>query len=336
MSRAWWPGAFALALVVGCSKGSSGGDAKPAASVELPGGLTPELANKSVAKVGERVITLGEVAATLDRLNEFDRLRYQAPERRKELLKEMIELELLAEEARRRGLDKTPETQAVLRQILRDAMLAELRRKVPAPADLPQSEVRAYYDAHRDEYREPERRRVSAISLRDKKRAEEALADAQKASAVDWGKLALKVSEPPLKLAPGTPIEVVADLGIVGPPDDPRGDHPRVPPELRRAVFEISGAPGATLERVVPTSDGRFFVVRLAGKSPPHERSLAEADRSIRGLLVQKQLEARAKELEAELAKRFPVTVDAAALEKLAVPAAAPSSSHAAPAASGR
>lgn len=336
MSRAWWSLIVALALVAGCGKGSSGGGAPSAASVDLPGGLTPELANKPVAKVGERVITLGEVAATLERLNEFDRLRYQAPERRKELLKEMIELELLAEEARRRGLDKTPETQATTRQILRDAMLAELRKKVPAPADVPQADVRAYYDAHRDEYREPERRRVSAISLRDKRRAEDALADAKKASAADWGKLAVKVSEPPLKLAAGTPIEVVADLGIVGPPDDPRGDHPRVPAELRRAVFEIAGEPGATLDRVVPTSDGRFFVVRLAGKSPPHERSLAEADRSIRGLLVQRQLEARARELEAELARRFPVTVDAAALEKLELPGAPASSSHAAPPAPGR
>lgn len=334
MTRAW--GALLAAFVLaGCGKGSSGGP-QPSASVSLPGGLTPELSQKTVAKVGERVITLGEVAATLERLNEFDRLRYQAPERRKELLKEMIELELLAEEARRRGLDKTPETQAVLRQILRDSMLAEIRKKVPAPADVPQAEVRAYYDAHREEYREPERRRVAAIALRDKKRAEDALAEAKKANAVDWGKLALKVSEPPLKPAGGTPIEVVADLGIVGPPDDPRGDHPRVPAELRRAIFEVQGEPGATLDRVVTTSDGRFFIVRLAGKSPPHERSFAEAERSIRGLLVQKEMEARAKALEADLAKRFPVTVDAAALEKVELPSAAPSSSHAAPATSGR
>ncbi|MCC6646357.1 MAG: peptidyl-prolyl cis-trans isomerase [Polyangiaceae bacterium] len=328
--------ALALAsCVAGCSKGSSGG-AQPAASTSLPGGLTPELAAKPVAKVGDRVITLGEVAATLDGLNEFDRLRYQAPERRKELLKEMIELELLADEARRRGLDKTPETQAVMRQILRDAMLAEVKKKVPAPADLPQAEVRAYYEAHRAEYREPERRRVSAISLRDRRRAESALADAKKASPVEWGKLALALSEPPLTLAPGAPVEIVADLGIVGPPDDPRGDHPRVPPELRRAVFEITGDPGATLDRVVPTADGHFFLVRLAGKSPPHERSFAEAERSIRGVLVQRALEARAKELEADLARRFPVTVDAAALEKIEVSAPSPSSSHAAPPAPSR
>lgn len=325
------------ALTAGCGKGNqSSGGAQPSASVPLPGGLTPELAAKPVAKVGERVITLGEVAATLDRLNEFDRLRYQAPERRKELLKEMIELELLAEEAKKRGLDKTPETQAVLRQIMRDAMLAEVRKGVPAPGDLPQAEVRAYYDAHKDEYREPERRRVSAIGLRDKKRAEEALADAKKANAVDWGKLAVKIAEPAIKVGPGQPIETVADLGIVGPPDDPRGDHPRVPAELRRAVFEISGEPGATLDRVVGTSDGRFFLVRMAGKTPPHERTFAEAERSIRGLLVQKKMEERAQKLEADLAKRFPVSVDTAALEKIEIPAVSPSSSHAAPAPSGR
>ena len=52
--------------------------------------LSPEQATRTLAKVGDRVITLGDFAATLERMDQFDRLRYQTKERRKELLDEII------------------------------------------------------------------------------------------------------------------------------------------------------------------------------------------------------------------------------------------------------
>ncbi len=105
--------------------------------------LTPELAAKVLAKVGDKNITLGDYVAVLDRMDQFDRLRYQSPERRKELLDEIINVELLAQEATAKGYDKDPVAQEELRQILRDAMLADTRKDAPKPADIPLAEVRA-------------------------------------------------------------------------------------------------------------------------------------------------------------------------------------------------
>src|SRR5512140_3180105 len=84
-------------------------------------GLTAEQAARTVAKVGDRTITLGDFARTLERMDQFDRLRYQSKDRRRELLEEMIDVELLAAEARRLGIDKEPDAQDAIRQILRDA-----------------------------------------------------------------------------------------------------------------------------------------------------------------------------------------------------------------------
>src|SRR5579859_7637698 len=70
--------------------------------------LTPEQAAKVLARVGDRTITLGDYVAALEHMDQFDRLRYQSSERRKELLKEMIDIELLANEARAKGYDKDP------------------------------------------------------------------------------------------------------------------------------------------------------------------------------------------------------------------------------------
>jgi hypothetical protein len=327
MSRLAVPLLLAALLPFGCNSKSLEERARQINSATLgPGNLTREDAAKVLARVGDRTITLGDYAATLERMNEFDRMRYQAPEKRKELLNEMIDFELLAMEARRRGLDKSPEVEEASRQILRDALLAEARQGLPALGDIPAAEVRAYYEAHRADYREPERRRVSAIILKDKAEAEKLLPEAKKATAFEWGKLALKHLEGP-KPPPTTPTELAGDLGIVSAPDDPRGANPSVPPEVRAAVFEIKGEIGAVLDRVVP-AQGRFYLVKMAGRTAAHERSFAEAERSIRGRLMQQKIEAREREVEEELKKKYPLVIDEAALAQVKVPGSPPEAPH--------
>src|SRR5688572_28676364 len=194
--------------------------------------LSPELAAKVLAKVGDREITLGEFAATLERMDQFERLRYQSTERRKQLLDEMIKVELLAAEARRRGLDKRPETQERTRQILRDEMLRRTREGLPAPADIAETEVRAYYEKNRDQFREPERRRVAHILVADAAKAKRVIALAAKATPIEWGRLVQEHSlDKPHKRpnAPSVPLELAGDLGIVSAPGDKRGENPGVP-----------------------------------------------------------------------------------------------------------
>jgi peptidyl-prolyl cis-trans isomerase C len=153
--------------------------------------LSPEQAAKVLATVGKRNITLGDYVATLERMDQFDRLRYQSPERRKELLEELINIELLAQEAERQGYDKDPVAQEERRQILKDAYLSQLRKDAPKPVDVPAGEVRAYFDAHRADYKDPERRRASAIVLKDELAAKLTLKDALATNtALGWGELA--------------------------------------------------------------------------------------------------------------------------------------------------
>src|SRR5690606_20209055 len=108
------------------------------------------------------------------------------------------------------------------------------------------------------------------------------------------------------------PIDLAGDLGIVSPPNDPRGENPRVPEEVRAAAFAIPEI-GGIHDKVV-ASGGRFHVVRLTQKIPPHERGYAEAERSIRIKLAQDKLREREDELIAELKKSVKVEVDEAAL----------------------
>lgn len=280
--------------------------------------LTNEQAAQVLARVGDKTITLGDFAAALEHMDQFDRLRYQSPERRKELLDEMITVELLAMEATAKGYDKEPLAQQELRAILRDAMLAEARKGAPSPADVPEAEVRAWFEAHRAEYKDPERRRVSVITVTSEAAAKDALEAAKKTkeSPAAWGELVRSRSVDPQARA-NVPVDLAGDLGIVSPPGDPRGDNPRVPAEVRAAVFDV-GELGGVSDRVV-TSGGKYHVVRLTQKIPPHERTYEEAERSIRVKLAQDALRAREDELLAELRKSVKVEVDEAALATVKV-----------------
>ena len=282
-----------------------------------PKSLTPEQAKQVLARVGDKTITLGDYVAALEHMDQFDRLRYQSVERRKELLDEMINVELLAQEATAKGYDKDPLAQQELRAILRDAMLAEARKGVPAPADVPESEVRAWFDAHRAEYKDPERRRVSVIVLNDEPTAKATLEAAKKAPpGSGFGELVKSRSIDP-HARDNVPIDLAGDLGIVSPPGDARGENVRVPEPVRVAVFAIADV-GAIHGEVV-AHGGKFYVVRLTQKLPPHERTFEEAERTIRVKLAQDKLRAKEEELIIELRKGMKVEVDEAAVASVKV-----------------
>ena len=278
------------------------------------------MAAKTLAKVGDRTITLGEYAATLERMDSFERMRYQSPDRRKRLLDEMVEVELLAQEARRRGLDKSEETQERVRQILRDQLLEDLRKSAPAANDVPDADLHAYYDAHKEEFAEPERRRVAAIVVDTPAQAKTVLAKAVKASPTEWGALVDQFStQRGARSVPTQPAELAGDLGIVGPPGNPRGANPRVPDPVREAAFKVANV-GETYPSVVE-ADKKYYVLKVTSKTDARARSFEEAQRAIRTAVVQSRVDEKEKALEKDLRARFPVKVDDAALEKMPMPA---------------
>jgi hypothetical protein len=280
--------------------------------------LTPEQKAQVLAKVGDRTITLGDYAAALEHMDQFDRMRYASPERRKELLDEMIEVELLAREAEAKGYDKDPIAQMEMRAILRDAMFKDAHKGAPLPTDIPDDEVRSYYDSHKDDYKDPERRRLSLIVLKDEGAAKAVLASAlATTTAAQWGEL-VKTKSTDAQAKANVPLDLAGDFGMVSPPGDPRGENPRVPEPVRTAAFEI-GSVGQVLPRVVAGGDGRFYVVRLASKVDAHARSYGEAERSIRVKLSNDKMKQKEDEMLAQLRTQYPVTIDENELAKVKV-----------------
>lgn len=311
---------LAACLLCGCDETKSQQQAPvPVGSGALePNQLTAELASKVLAQVGTRTITLGDYAAVLERMDQFERLRYQTPERRKQLLDELINVELLAREAEKRGLEKRPETQERLRQLLREELLRQRRETLPKLEELPMGEVRAYYDKHRDELREPERRRVGHIATADRAKATQILAQARTATPAQWGEL-VKRNSPATEPAAETPSELAGDLGFVSAPGAERGGNLNVPEPLRQAVFKVSGV-GQVYDQLVE-SDHEFHIVRLMGISAERDRTFAEAERTVRVKLLQDLVEKSERALLDDLRQKTPVTINEAALNRVKPPA---------------
>ncbi len=323
--RGFAMGAVLVACSVACDRDDAPGSGPAVSDAPAPPQeLTPELASKVLARVGEREITLGDYAAALDRMDRFARLRYQTPERRRMLLDEMINVELLAREAERRGLDEQPETRAEIRLLQREELLRRERAKLPKVEQLPASEVRAYYDEHKADYFDPERRRVAVLAVSSAKVGRELLEKARNADPKQWGLLVREHSvldglpARASKNEARPPLELEGDLGLVSAPGQARGQNDRVPEPVRAAVFQIEEQ-GGVFSELIPHR-GKYYVVRLVGKSAARQRTFKEAEATIRVQLLQQKLRAAERTLVSTLRQRFDVSVNQDALAKLKLP----------------
>ena len=280
----------------------------------MPGGLTPEQAQKPVAKFGDHVITLGEFAQALADMPEHLRIHMQSLERRKELLRTMIDVQLLADEAKKQGLDKDPVVAEEVRQILVAWMRGKLLVDLPAPSSIAESEVRAWYDGHLDDYKEPERRRVAQIVTKDEATAKKAYDEAKTASPTQWGALVSKYSDDkPLDTqAP----ESAGDLDFMtGPGDSHAPSNPRVTPDVRAHAFALKD-PGDVSP---PFHDALgFHVLRLLVKNDAHEQSYNDVERSIRIRILQEKRDAKERAVLDEMRAQVKVEIDEGALAELA------------------
>jgi peptidyl-prolyl cis-trans isomerase C len=125
-----------------------------------------------------------------------------------------------------------------------------------------------------------------------------------------------KSIDPQAKL--DAPADLAGDVGFVTPPGDAKGKNPRVPEAVRAAAYEI-GAIGEILPRVV-VDGGKGYIIKLVQKAEAHERTFAEAERSIRIKLAQDQLKAQEEAALEKLKAEVPVVIDEAALARVKVP----------------
>lgn len=300
-TRILFPAALAALALCACNKG---------------GTSTSSVNSPVVAVVGDEKITADELKKRLDETSPFLRARYTSLDRKKEFLENIIRNELLSQEARRQGLDKSP---AVLEQMKR-AMVQELIKKQLdeklSGSDIADADLKKFYDAHLDDFVKPERARIFHIFLpADAKTKAKVSKDAaallkdidareKKGEVSAFQSVAMKESKDQLSAPMG------GDLRFLSKEELAKSYNA----ELANAAFELKN-PGEKAGPIeTPTG---VEIVKLQIKTPALNRTLEESKESIRGRMARERRSHEYDEWIKRLHDGAKITIDEAELAKV-------------------
>ena len=263
-----------------------------------------------VAHVGDSVITVGDVQERINKQSPFIRARYTTLDKKKEFLDNLIRFEVMAAEAQRRGYDKDPEVERVMKQQMISKFLQKDFESTLKVDDVPDADVEKYYKDHPEEFNKKDEVRVSEILVKDKPKADKAYAEAKaqpKTAGADqkgFRDLVTKYSEDEESKARG------GDLTFFDK------DTTAFPKPVVEAAFKLGDV--GDVSPPVKTDKG-WVVLTLTHKRPGFNRPLAEVKRQIQQRLFR---DTRTKKLDAfiaDLKKNTKIDVDDANLGKVVI-----------------
>jgi peptidyl-prolyl cis-trans isomerase C len=186
-----------------------------APSTAAPAPVKPSLSLEDVPGADPVVITIGDERITK---SEFERLLAALPEQaraqaqgpgKKKIAEQVAELKLMAQEARKRGVDRKPETRELIAFQTDNLLANALYRDITNSVKPDEAADRAYYDGHKTEYEQVKASHIlirfkgSPVPLKPNQKdltEEEALAKAQELrkrliAGEDFAKLATAESD---------------------------------------------------------------------------------------------------------------------------------------------
>jgi peptidyl-prolyl cis-trans isomerase C len=231
-------------------------------------------------------------------------------ERKKEFLDNLVRFEVLAKEAQRRGLDKDAEVVRTMKQVMIQKLLKDEFDKQKME-DIPDSDVKKYWDEHSDEFNKPEEVRVSSILVKDAATAKKVMAD-PRVKGVDNQQFRNLVSEYSQDLATK---DRGGDLRYF---DQKTKD---VPKEIVEAGFKLQNI-GDT-SPPVKTPQG-LVILKLTGRRKALVRTLDEVKQQIRNKLYRDKRQESMEAFVKNLREKASIKVDEGKLAKVQVEGAQP------------
>lgn len=255
------------------------------------------LAQGTVPGAGPVQITSDDLGADLQRIPAEVRPQMLArPDLMKQLVTNLYTRRALAERAREQHLDQRPEIAAALAlardKVLSDALLAQVVDKGNTPPDdKALALAKTIYQAHPENYQQPEQVRVRHILIAPGKDKDDAAAAkeaadllAQLHTGADFAKLAKEHSADPGSAANG------GDLGYFA--------HGRMVPEFDAAAFALK-KPG-DLSEVVKTKFG-YHILELEDRKPAGQQSFDEVKESLLAKVKQDEMQKGRNDLASQL-----------------------------------
>jgi peptidyl-prolyl cis-trans isomerase C len=225
-----------------------------------------------LAKIGTRTVTEGDLKQMANAVPEKFRYYYQTPEGRRQTLDYIVNIYVLAAEAEKEGLDKSPDSQKLLaftrNDLLARMLLEKMTKDAPAPTD---AEAKKYFEQNKAEFSTPESAKLRHILVETEKEIKDVLARLKKGDKFE--DIATQVSICPSKVRGG-------DLDWM-----PRGS---LVPEIEDVAYKMNKG---QIEGPVKTKFG-YHVLYLEDKKPGEDASFDQVkDYIVEQLKYQKQQE---------------------------------------------
>jgi peptidyl-prolyl cis-trans isomerase C len=229
------------------------------------------LKEKELVRVNDRIITLDEFEGEMEQLPQFYKLQMVSEEGRRKFLQELINQELLFQEARKKGIDKDEKLLANVEKIKKGLMISALMEALYEGKDaVSDEEVTSYYEANKKEFF-LEKVRVRHIMVKTREEAIQIKRMLEEGA--DFITLAKRYSISPSRAQGG-------DLDYI--------ERGKVGKEFERAAFALKKR--GELSDIVKAELG-YHIIRLEDKIGPRQRTFSEVQEEIRNRLMNKKRE---------------------------------------------
>ncbi len=118
-----------------------------------------------VARVGDTALSLEQLERRLREQGSMGAQKLAEPERLKKFVDDQVRFELLVQAARERGLDKDPQVVEAARNVMVRKLLQQDLGPQVFTGSADDAAVKAYYEAHLEDYVQPKKRRLAHIQL---------------------------------------------------------------------------------------------------------------------------------------------------------------------------
>jgi hypothetical protein len=279
--------------------------------------LSPEDRAIVVAKLDDFELTLGDVEAYLAAQPAYVQLRYNSQEKRKELVTELVRVELLSREAKRLGYDRDPEVVFAYKQQLAKRVLQSEPGEQIQASDITDADVRAYYDAHVSEFVTEAKVRASALAVDSEAKAAALRETLDALRAKEPRRFSAAFAEAAVQHSADLSLrQRQGDLGLFDQTGKRETGQP-IPKAVVDAVFALQTVGELT---AVIAADDHFWVATLTDRRDRVERRFEDVQNLIRTKLFRARRDEAREAFINRLEAEARVAVKAEALEKLPAP----------------
>ena len=272
---------LATALAVAPLAGCKGKTETGSAPVKKEGAV--------IAEVNGDTITTGDFKHELENLPPYLKPMADTPEGKKELLDTMVVRELILQQAKKDGLDKSPEVAAKLEELKKRVVVeAFLKKKVEEHASVSDEEMKKFYEENKEKFKTGPQVHASHILMKSEDEARKVLKELKEGG--NFEDLAKKHSIDSAAAKGG-------DLGWFS-----KGS---MVPEFEKVVFGLKEGETSGIAR---TKFG-YHIIKLTGKRPAGIRSFDEVKEQLRAAILPSKQQEVFQKLKDDIKKDAKVSI---------------------------